>query len=95
MLWYGKCWQHLAYETPPNKYSAERVLKILLDLNINKRKIFHQQPTRIAKSSTYLVDLNSLKDPEGVKKDSFGVWNIVGLTSSHLNAALVKMAEYM
>ena len=49
----------------------------------------------ITKSSTYLVDLNSLKDPEDVKKDSFGVWNIVGLTFSHLNAALVKLAEYM
>ena len=75
--------EYLVYEIPPDKYSAERVIKILLDPNINKKKICHQQPTKIANSSTYVVDLNSLKDPEDVKKDSFGVWNHSG---SHLQS---------
>ena len=51
------------------------MIKILLDPNINKGKICHQQPIKITNSSTYVVDLNSLKDPEDGKKDNFGVWN--------------------
>ena len=75
--------EYPVYETPPDKYPAERVIKILLDPNINKSKICHQQPTKITKSSTYVVDLNCLKDPEDVKKDNFGVWNHSG---SHLQS---------
>ena len=40
------------YETPPDKYPAERIIKILLDPSIKKTKICHQQPTKITKSST-------------------------------------------
>ena len=71
------------YETPPDKYPAETIIEILLDPSIKKTTICHQQPTKITKSSTYVVDLNSLKDPEDVKKDSFGVWNHSG---SHLQS---------
>ena len=59
------------------------MIKILLDPNIEKSKICHQQPTKIIKSSTYVINLNSLKDPEDVKKDNFGVWNHSG---SHLQS---------
>ena len=62
------------YETPPNKYSVERVIKILLDPKIDKSRICHQWPLNIMKNSTFVIDLNSLKDPDDVKKDNFGVW---------------------
>ena len=72
------------YETPPDKYPAERIIKILLDPTIKKSRICRQQPANITKSSTYVVVLNSLKDPaEDVKKDNFGVWNHNG---SHLQS---------
>ena len=71
------------YETPPDKYPAERIIKILLDPTIKESRICHQQPANITKSSTYVVNLNSLKDPEDVKKDNFGVWNHNG---SHLQS---------
>ena len=36
----------------------------------------------IKSSSTYVIDLDSLQDPEDVKKDNFGIWNYTG---SHVN----------
>jgi len=51
-----------AYKT---KYSAERVIKILLDPKIDTSRICDQQPLNIVKrNSTYVIDLNLLKDPE-------------------------------
>jgi len=62
------------YEIAPEKYPAEIVIKILLNPKIDEAKICHQHPQNIAKSSTSVVDLNSLKDPDNIKKDNFGVW---------------------
>ena len=36
----------------------------------------------IENSSTYVIDLDSLQDPDDVKKDNFGVWKYTG---SHVN----------
>ena len=66
------------YETPPSSYLAEQVLRILLDPNIDPRKVCHGIPTDVTKSSTYVVDLASLKHPDDIKKDFFGVWSYSG-----------------
>lgn len=63
------------YEVPPEKYSAERIIKVLLDPKIDDKKICKQRPINIQSSSTFVVDLNFLKDPDDVKKDNFGVWH--------------------
>ena len=63
------------YEVPPEKYAAERIIKILLDPKIDDRKICKQRPLNVESSSTFVIDLNSLKDPDDVKKDNFGVWH--------------------
>jgi hypothetical protein len=63
------------YEVPPLKYSAEYVIKLLLNPNIDKSKICHERPLKITESATYIVDLNSLLDENDIKKDNFGVWH--------------------
>ena len=62
------------YEVPAKSYTGERILEILLDENIDMKKVCCEQPTQIAKSSTFVVNLNSLKQPDDVKKDEFGKW---------------------
>lgn len=66
------------YEKPPLKYSAETVLKILLDDSIPPTKICQKRPLKIVKSSTYVVDISKLRHPDDVKKDNFGIWSHSG-----------------
>ena len=65
------------YEIPP-KYSAEYILKVLLNPKIDEQKICHQKPCNITESSTFVVDVLSLKYPDDIKKDEFGIWNYSG-----------------
>ena len=62
------------YEVPPSKYSAERILKILLDPSISQSKICTIRPVDITKSSTYVVAINKLEHPDDIKNDNFGKW---------------------
>ena len=66
------------YETPPEKYSAERIIHILLDPNIDQSKVCTQRPLNIVSSCTFVVDLDHLLEADDVKKDNFGVWNHSG-----------------
>ena len=82
---YGKCCfplycrrQDPVFEDPPMKYSAEHIIKILLDPDINRAKVCKERPLSIEKSSTFVIDLDCLQDPEDVKKDNFGIWNHSG-----------------
>ena len=64
------------YEVPPPKYSAERVIKILL--KAKNSKICRKKPTSVCKSATYVVDVRSLRSQDDIKKDEFGIWNYSG-----------------
>ena len=46
------------YETTPSSYLSEQVLRILLDPNIDPRKVCHGIPIDVTNSST--LDLTSL-----------------------------------
>ena len=67
-----------AFEIPPRKYTAERIIRILLDLSIDNSKVCKQHPFAVTMSSTYVIDLNSLLDPEDVKRNNFRVWGHSG-----------------
>lgn len=66
------------YEVPPEKYSAERIIKILLDPHIDSSLICRGRPLNIESSGTFVIDLDSLEDPDDIKKDNFGVWDHSG-----------------
>lgn len=66
------------YERPPSKYSAEGLLKILLDESIPANKICQKRPTHINRSAAYIVDISKLDHPDDVKKDNFGIWSHSG-----------------
>ena len=83
------------YEVPPEKYSAERVIKILLDPNIDKKKICNQRPLDIQSSGTFVVDLNSLKDPDDVKKDNFGVWHHSGSHNQTFDCCITATGDVL
>ena len=61
------------FEEPPKKYSAERIIRILMDPKVDPNKICKQRPLAVNQSATFIVDLNSLQDPEHVKRDNFGM----------------------
>ena len=61
--------------------------EILLDLKIDDRKICKQRPLNIESSSTFVID--SLKDPDDVKKDKFNI--IMDLITRPLNAVSVPV----
>lgn len=66
------------YEIPPPKYTAERILKILLDPSLPTSKVCSVRPTNVVKSSTYVVDITKLEHPDDVKYDNFGTWKHSG-----------------
>ena len=78
------------YEHPPQKYSAETVIKILLDPNLDPSQICSSRPTNISESSTYVIDVTKLETPKDIKSDNFGVWNHSG---SHPQPFVVKIDE--
>ena len=66
------------FETPPEKYSAERVLRILLDRDISPSRICQERPVNITESATFVVDITKLRHEKDVLKDGFGKWNYSG-----------------
>lgn len=66
------------YEVPPEKYSAERIIHILLNPKLDRSNVCTERPLSINSSSTFVVDLDSLLEADDVKKDNFGVWNHSG-----------------
>ena len=66
----------VVYETPAAIYSAETIMKILL--NPTSSRVSCACPHRVTKSSTYVVDVTALAHPEDVKKDDFGKWDYKG-----------------
>lgn len=68
----------VVYEIPPMKYTAEQVLKILLDPDIDKSKVCNRKPILVTKSATYVVNVKSLQHPDDIKKDQFGIWKYSG-----------------
>jgi hypothetical protein len=70
--------EYPVFEFPPPKYGAEHILKILLNPNIDKKKICVQKPLNVTESATYVVDIRSLQHIDDIKKDQFGIWNYSG-----------------
>jgi hypothetical protein len=66
------------FEQPPPKYTATRILQILLDPNIDQSLIAKKRPIEVERSSTFVVDLTCLKHPDDVKKDMYGRWDYSG-----------------
>lgn len=65
----------LAFESPPPKYSAESILKLLLDPNIDRCRVCCSWPVSgVTSNATFVVDITSLKHPDDVRKDFFGKW---------------------
>ena len=70
--------QPIYYEVLPNKYSAEHILKILLDPTISSSVICTVRPLEITKSATYVVDIHSLTHPMTSRMITSGSGNIQG-----------------
>ena len=66
------------YEKTSAPYTAERILKILLDPEIDQSRVTHSGPKFVSESSTYVVDLSHLDNPNDVKKDGLGKWSYSG-----------------
>jgi hypothetical protein len=63
------------YEIPPEKYSAEQILKFYSILIL---KVCKGKPRDITSSATYVVDTSYLDSIDDVKKDEFGIWRYMG-----------------
>ena len=64
-----------AFEVPPVKYSAEAILKLLLDPMIDTSRVCKTWPiSDITTNSTFVVNVTKLKHPDDVRKDFFGKW---------------------
>ena len=62
------------YEKPPEKYSAYRIMQILLNPKINEQRIAMKRPLEAPFSSTFVVDVSKLAHPDDIKKDVYGKW---------------------
>ena len=66
------------FETPPTAYTAEGILRILLDPQLKQCRICQERPTSVTRSATFVVDVTKLHHPDDIKKDTFGKWNHSG-----------------
>ena len=66
------------FEVPPPKYTAEQILRILLDPCISNSQICNVRPINITQSATYVVNLEMLEHPDDIKNDNFGKWQHSG-----------------
>ena len=80
------------YETPPEKYTAERIIHILLDPNIEQSKICEQRPLNIESSCTFVVDLDQLSEADDVKKIILVCGIIADLMIRNFSVDLAQMA---
>uniref|UniRef100_A0A1X7SN02 Uncharacterized protein n=1 Tax=Amphimedon queenslandica TaxID=400682 RepID=A0A1X7SN02_AMPQE len=78
------------YETPLSTYKCEEIIEILLNKNIDEKKVCHERPRHIEESATFVINLDSLRHPDDVKKDDFGKWKYSG---SHLQSFLFSETE--
>jgi len=70
------------YETPPSMYSAEGIMKILLNHNIPAERVCQKCPSFATCSSTFVIDVTSLAHCD-VKKRTLGNGNTRALILSH------------
>ena len=78
------------YEYPPPKYSAERILQIMLDPALESSgKNGTTRPTIVTRSSTFIVDLSKLAHPD-IKNDNYGLRNHSG---SHPQQFVVEIKK--
>ena len=80
----------LAYEKPPLKYTAEAILKILLDPKLDYSRVCSVWPVLVENSATFVIDVTKLKHPDDVRKDFFGKWTHSG---SHPITFKAKVTE--
>ena len=66
------------FEVPPPKYTAEQILRILLDPCIPESKICNVRPVNITQSATYVANIQRLDHQDDIKNDNFGKWNHSG-----------------
>jgi len=76
------------YEIPPEKYSANKIIAILL--TAKPEEVCRHKPLNIKKSSTFVVDVWCLKNQEDIKKDEFGIWQYSG---SHPQCFYVRQKD--
>ena len=56
------------------KYSAYRIMQILLDTKLNEDRVAKERPLQAPFSSTYVVDLRNWSHPDDIKKNISGKW---------------------
>lgn len=49
-------------------------MQLLLSTDIDKSKVAKSRPVQVEESSTFIVNLTCLKNPDDVKKDMYGRW---------------------
>ena len=62
------------FERPPSKYTAIRIMQILLSSTLDERKVATRRPIEVHQSSTFVIDLTKLAHPDDIKRDSYGRW---------------------
>lgn len=62
------------YEYPPDKYSAHQMMRMLLNPNIDPKRIAKQRPLETTTSATFIIDVRNLKHRDDIKKDMYGKW---------------------
>ena len=67
---------HPMYERPPAKYTAEEIIRILLQAD--SARVCKEKPTSVRRNATYVVDVRNLRDQDDIKKDEFGIWKYSG-----------------
>ena len=56
------------------KYTAEKIVSILLNKRDHEGLISQRQPLHVRESKVFIVDTDNLDDPDDVKADDLGSW---------------------
>ena len=72
------------FSTVNHGYQASVLARILMDKNIDMRRVCHVQPLGISQSATFVIDLDDVMFCD-LKADDLGVWTTNGTKSTYFS----------
>ena len=66
------------WNEPNQHYSITDLAKALIGGNVSKDKVCSKQPVHICHNVSFVVDVQSLDDPQDIRADENGVWKRKG-----------------
>ena len=80
------------FSTVTYGYPAERMVRILMDPDLERDKVCHIQPMGVTSNATFIIDMDDVHFPD-LKADDLGSWKPNGTKATYFHV-LLKVTGY-